>query len=58
MRLKSVHPGVTIEQVIENTGFDLIIPQVVPETEPPTQEELSILRNRVDPEGLLRKPPE
>ena len=56
MRLQSVHPGVTVEQVIENTGFDLIIPQVVPETEPPTQEELSILRNRVDPEGLLRKP--
>lgn len=55
MRLKSVHPGVTVKDVIENTGFELIIPKEVPTTDPPTKEELDILRNRVDPAGLLRQ---
>lgn len=55
MRLKSVHPGITVGQVIENTGFDLIIPDKVPTTEPPTKEELWLLRNRIDVEGSLRK---
>lgn len=55
MRLKSVHPGVSVEQVVENTGFELIIPKDVPVTPPPTDEELHILRTRVDPAGILRK---
>jgi glutaconate CoA-transferase subunit B len=55
MRLKSVHPGVTVEQVIANTGFELIIPEGVPTTEPPTKEELWLLRNRIDVEGVLRE---
>ena len=54
MRLKSVHPGVTVQQVVENTAFELIIPQDVPTTEPPTKEELRLLRDRIDPQGLLR----
>lgn len=54
MRLYSLHPGVTKDQVVENTGFDLEIPDRVKETQPPTEEELDILRRRVDPEGLLR----
>jgi len=55
MRLKSLHPGVTVEQVIENTGFKPIIPDSVPETEAPTENELQILRTRIDTEGTLRK---
>lgn len=55
MRLKSVHPGVTVDQVVENTGFELIIPKDVLITELPTDEELQILRTRVDPRGLLKK---
>lgn len=55
MRLKSVHPGVTVEEVIKNTGFELVIPRRVPTTDPPTEEELRILRTRVDPRGLLRQ---
>lgn len=54
MRLKSVHPGVTVEQVIDNTGFELVIPEKVPTTDPVPKEELWLLRNRIDPEGLLR----
>jgi len=54
MRLKSVHPGVTVDEVVRNTGFELIIPEVVPQTEPPTVEELRVLRERIDVEGMLR----
>lgn len=54
MRLRSLHPGVHINQVIDNTGFDLIIPDKVPETELPTKEEIEILRYRIDIEGKLR----
>lgn len=55
MRLKSVHPGATIQQVVDNTGFELIIPKDVPTTERPTAEELKTLRERIDIEGMLRK---
>jgi glutaconate CoA-transferase subunit B len=52
MRLLSTHPGVTIEQVVENTGFELIIPDEVGQNEPPTAEELRLLREEIDPEGF------
>jgi glutaconate CoA-transferase subunit B len=55
MRLKSVHDGVTVEQVVENTGFELIIPNTVSTTEPPTATELHVLRTRIDVRGALRK---
>jgi glutaconate CoA-transferase subunit B len=55
MRLKSVHPGVTVQQVIDNTGFDLIVPSDVPQTAGPTEEELRTLRERIDVEGMLRQ---
>ena len=47
-----MNPGVTIEQVVENTGFELIIPEEVPTLDPPTDEELRILREEIDPEHL------
>jgi acyl CoA:acetate/3-ketoacid CoA transferase beta subunit len=49
MMLVSVHPGVTVEQVVAETGFDLIVPSDVPETPPPTEVELSILRANISP---------
>ena len=52
MRLLSTHPGVTVEQVIENTGFELIVPDQVGKNEPPTVEELDLLRKKIDPEGF------
>jgi glutaconate CoA-transferase, subunit B len=55
MRLKSVHPGVSVEQVVENTGFEVIIPREVPMTPAPTTEELKVLRERVDVDGMLRE---
>ncbi len=47
--LLSVHPGVTVEQVLENTGFQLHIPGKVPVTPLPTPEELRLLREEIDP---------
>ncbi len=44
MRLKSVHPGHTVEEVKSRTGFTPIVPAKVPETEPPTVEELAFIR--------------
>jgi len=54
MRLKSVHPGVSVEDVVKNTGFELVVPARVPQTEPPTPGELAVLRERIDVRGALR----
>ncbi len=55
MRLVSVHPGYTVKDVVDNTGFELVMPKNVPTTTPPTDYELNLLRTRVDREGVLRK---
>jgi glutaconate CoA-transferase, subunit B len=54
VRLRSVHRGVKVQEVVENTGFELIIPEKVPQTEAPTVFELDTLRERVDVEHFLR----
>ncbi|WP_030933008.1 CoA-transferase subunit beta [Streptomyces sp. NRRL S-646] len=51
MRLASLHPGVTVEQVTEATGFDLVVPYDVPPTREPTAEELRLIREVIDPAG-------
>jgi glutaconate CoA-transferase subunit B len=51
IRLATVHPGVSVQQVLENTGFELIVPKDVPTTEPPTCEQLSLLKE-IDPHGI------
>jgi glutaconate CoA-transferase subunit B len=50
IRLATIHPGVSIQQIMENSGFDLDIPQNVRTTEAPTYEELALLRT-IDPHG-------
>lgn len=52
MRLKSVHPGHTVEEVVSRTGFKPVIPARVPKTEPPTVDELEFIRS-CDPDGIL-----
>nr|WP_184947877.1 CoA-transferase [Planomonospora venezuelensis] len=52
MRLVSVHPGVEVEQVVAATGFDLVIDGDVPQTRWPTDGELRLIRERLDPKGL------
>ena len=54
LRLRSLHPGVSLEQVQDQTGFPLIVPPVVPTTELPSVAQLQVLRERVDWVGALR----
>ena len=49
MRLERVQPGVTVDEVTESTGFELIVPDDVPENDPPSAEELRLLREEIDP---------
>jgi acyl CoA:acetate/3-ketoacid CoA transferase beta subunit len=55
MRLASLHPGVTLEEVVENTGFELVVGSDVPETRHPSDEELRIIREVLDPEGFASR---
>lgn len=50
MRLVSVHPGVSVAEVVANTGFDLVIDDVA-ETRVPAAEELALIRDVIDPDG-------
>jgi glutaconate CoA-transferase subunit B len=56
MQLLSVHPGVSVEQVQDSTGFDLLAVADVPTTQPPRESELRVLRTVVDPDGKLLAP--
>jgi glutaconate CoA-transferase subunit B len=53
LRVRSLHEGATPEAVQEATGFPLTIPDDVPTTEPPSEDELRLLRERVDLDGTL-----
>jgi glutaconate CoA-transferase subunit B len=50
--LLSAHPGVTAEQLRNNTGFSIRIPDPMPVTPLPTDRELAILREEIDPRGI------
>ncbi|RFU40417.1 CoA-transferase [Actinomadura logoneensis] len=52
MRLRTVHPGVRVDDVLAATGFEPVVPDEVPETRVPTAEELRIMREVLDPKGL------
>jgi glutaconate CoA-transferase, subunit B len=52
MKLLAVNPGVTVHQVIDNTGFDLVVAEQIGENSPPTEKELHALRTEVDPGHL------
>src|SRR5689334_9554758 len=49
LRLRSVHPGVTVDDVVAATGFELAINGSVTESRLPTDEELDWIRSRIDP---------
>jgi acyl CoA:acetate/3-ketoacid CoA transferase beta subunit len=52
MRLRSVHPGVAVDDIVAATGFELAIDRAVPESRLPNDEELEWIRARIDPKGL------
>jgi glutaconate CoA-transferase, subunit B len=53
MKIESVHPGIKVENVKQETGFELIVPLYIDRTPPPTEAELRILRGEVDPYHLV-----
>jgi acyl CoA:acetate/3-ketoacid CoA transferase beta subunit len=55
MRLVSVHPGVTVDEVVAQTGFELVVPDDTPTTRLPTDDELQLIREVIDPNGLREK---
>ncbi|MYR42760.1 CoA-transferase [Streptomyces sp. SID5910] len=55
MRVRSLHPGVTVEDVVAATGFALTVPDDVPYTREPTAEELRLIREVVDPAALRER---
>jgi glutaconate CoA-transferase, subunit B len=53
--LAALHPGVTVEEARTNTGWDLRTASELRTTEPPTEAELRILREELDPQGIYLK---
>jgi glutaconate CoA-transferase subunit B len=52
LKLLSLHPGVTVQDVQDNSEFEILIPDHLPVTEPPTAREQSVLRE-IDPTGMV-----
>jgi acyl CoA:acetate/3-ketoacid CoA transferase beta subunit len=52
MRIESIHPGTTLEDVVANLGFAPIVPDHVAITPPPTAEQVRLIREEIDPHGM------
>jgi acyl CoA:acetate/3-ketoacid CoA transferase beta subunit len=52
MRLASMHPGATRDEVLANMNFQPILPDDLPFTEPPTAEQIRLIREEIDPERM------
>ena len=56
MRLRSVNPGVTVEQVQAATGFELVLPDgAVPQSPVPTAEQVRLIRDVIDPDRMRKR---
>jgi len=53
MRVENLHPGVTKQDVVDNTSFEMLFDEPLLATREPTDEELHVLREEVDPQGLI-----
>jgi glutaconate CoA-transferase subunit B len=52
MMLISIHPGTTLEDVLGTMGFSPVVPEQLPYTEPPTQEQVRLIREVIDPQRM------
>jgi glutaconate CoA-transferase subunit B len=50
MRLEAIHPTTTLDDVLSNMGFQPIVPDDLPVTQPPTAEQLRLIREEIDPD--------
>ncbi len=54
MRVRSLHPGVTLEQAQDACAFELTVTGDVAESRQPTDEELHLIRDVFDPNGVRK----
>jgi glutaconate CoA-transferase subunit B len=52
MMLTSIHPGITLEEVLGTMGFSPLVPEHVPYTEPPTPVQVQLIREVIDPQHM------
>lgn len=52
MMVESIHPGTTLEDVVDTMGFKPVVPSQVPFTEPPTAEQVRLIREVIDPNRM------
>jgi glutaconate CoA-transferase subunit B len=52
MRLASIHPGAEREEVLANMNFQPLLPDDLRSTEPPTAEQIRLIREEIDPGGM------
>ena len=55
MRLDSLHPGATVDDVRASIGWDIKIATDLADTAPPTADELRLIREELDPGGVYTK---
>jgi glutaconate CoA-transferase subunit B len=53
MQVQSVHPGVKLPEVLDSMSFRPVVPKEIPETEPPTAEQVRLIREQIDPHHIL-----
>lgn len=53
-RIASLHPGVEVDEVLDNTGFAVSVPGAIPTTDEPSVEQLHMIRTEIDPYGTRR----
>jgi len=52
MRIESIHPGTSLDDVLANLSFQPVVPAELPITQPPTAEQVWLIRHEIDPEGM------
>jgi glutaconate CoA-transferase subunit B len=53
MQVVSVHPGVKLDEVLDSMGFRPVVPRDIPETEPPSTDQVRLIREAIDPHHIL-----
>jgi glutaconate CoA-transferase subunit B len=55
MRLDSLHPGITIDDVRATVGWEPMVAADVATTHPPSDDELRLIRDELDPDGAYTR---
>ena len=53
MQLESLHPGVTLEEVLDLMSFRPLVPDDLSQTAPPSKEQVELVRREIDPNHIL-----